>query len=208
MSTSKLTLYNGANRLLGERRLRTLTEDRPSRRYLDEAWDDGVVDGALEEGYWNFATRSIQIEPSTTVTPDFGYRYAFEKPDDYIKLAAMCTDEFFKNPLIEYSDEGGYWFSDHDLMYVQYISNSTSYGLNMALWPQSFQKLVQAMLADEVKELVTGNDGKYDRIKKALKEAKLNARNKDAMNQPVKVAPHGSWVSARMTSRVNNHGTT
>jgi hypothetical protein len=91
---------------------------------------------------------------------------------------------------------------------LQYISNHVDYGLNIANWSGTFTAMVEAMLADEVKELVTGNDGKYDRIKKALKDARIDARSKDAMNQPVKFAPAGSWVSARMTSRVNNNGTT
>ena len=80
--TSKLTLFNGALRLLGERRLASLTEDRPARRYLDDAWDDGLVDDALEQGFWNFATRTVQMTASTSVEPEFGYRYAFQKPDD------------------------------------------------------------------------------------------------------------------------------
>lgn len=205
MTTSKLTIYNGANRLLGERKT-TLTEDRSARRYLDDAWDDGLVDGALEQGYWSFATRTIEITANASVTPDFGYQYAFDKPDDYIKLAAISADEYFSNTLHQYSDESSYWFSDYDVLYIKYISNDTAYGLDYSRWPRSFQKLVQAMLADDVKELVTGNDGKYDRIKKALKDAKVDARSKDAMNRPTSFAPAGSWVSARMTSRVNSDG--
>ena len=60
------------------------------------------------------------------------------------------------------------------------------------------------MLADEVKELVTGNDGKYERIKKALKDARINARSKDAMNQPQQFSTAGSWVQARMKGVVDN----
>lgn len=204
--TSKLTVYNGSLRLLGERRLASLTEDRPSKRYLDDAWDDGLVDSILEQGFWNFATRSIEATASTSIEPDFGYRYAFDKPDDYIRTAAICTDEYFRNPLHEYSDEAEYWFADHDVLYIQYISNDASYGNNMAVWPETFNKLAQATLADEVKELITGNENKYEIIKKALKDARVDARSKNAMNKPVKFSPSGSWVRARMTSRVNTDG--
>lgn len=208
MANSKLTLYNGSLRLLGERRLALLTEDRPARRYLDDAWDDGLIDEALEQGFWNFATRSVEMTASASVSPDFGYRYAFQKPDDYIRTAALCTDEFFKHTLNEYTDEAGYWFADYDTLFLQYISNDSTYGNDLANWPSTFVRMVQAMLADEVKELVTGNDGKYDRIKKALKDARIDARSKDAMNQPTKFPPTGSWVNARMTSRLNNRGIT
>lgn len=206
MAASKLSIYNGALRLLGERRT-TLTEDRASRRYLDDAWDDGLIDTVLEHGYWKFATRTVKLNASTSVTPnDFGYRYAFEQPDDYIKLASISADEYFQQTLNQYSDERGFWWMDIDTVYVKYISNDDSYGMNFALWPRSFEKFAQAELADEVKELVTGNDGKYERIKMAKKDAKIDARSKDAMNSPVKFQQAGSWVKARMTSTVNSDG--
>lgn len=202
MAASKLSIYSGALRLLGERKT-TLTEDRAARRYLDDAWDDGVVDGCLENGYWGFAVRSTMVTADTGIVPQFGYRYAFRKPNDYIKLSAFCSDEFFQHTINRYSDEGDYFYSDIDTLYIQYVSNDAAYGNDMSRWPQSFQKFVQAALADEVKELVTGNDGKFDRIKKVLKDAKTDARSKDLMNKPTKYAPAGSWVSARMQSRVN-----
>lgn len=205
MTTSKLTLYNGALRLCGERKLLTLSEDRAPRRYLDDAWDDGAVIACLEEGFWNFATRSVRIDASTSVEPDFGYQYAFDKPSDYVRTAAVCTDEFFKCPLLEYSDEVTYWFADNDTIYVQYISSDTSYGFNYAAWPQTFVKFVEAYLADQIKGNIGCNGEREQKIEKTLKTARINARSKDAMNQPQRTSPRGSWVAARTTSRVTNN---
>lgn len=204
--TDKLAIYNGALRLLGERRLRSLTENVPSRHHLDSAWDDDFVKGVLEEGYWRFATRSIQATYNSAVEPEFGYPYAFDKPEDYVKLAAISTDEFFQNTLMDYSEEGDYWFTNYDLIYIQYISTDSAYGNDMARWPKSFIELAEAMLADDVKELITGNDMKFQTIKKVLKDAKTNARSKDLMNQPQKKQQRGSFVKARMNSSVNNDG--
>jgi hypothetical protein len=206
MTTSKLSLYNGALRLLGERRLSSLTEDRPARHYLDAAYDDGLIDYLLEQGQWNFATRSVELTNDSSITPEFGYQYGFAKPADYVRLAALCLDEYFKSPLNEYSDEQGYWFCDYDTLYIKYISNDVDYGLDLSLWPQTFVRYAQAELADRVKEEVTGNDGKYERIKKALKDARVDARSKDVMNRPVRFQPAGTFVKARMTSGVNNDG--
>lgn len=206
MTTSKLSLYNGALRLLGERRLSSLTEDRPARHYLDAAFDDGLIDYLLEQGQWNFATRSVELTNDSSITPEFGYQYGFAKPTDYVRLAALCLDEYFKSPLNEYSDEQGYWFCDYDTLYIKYISNDVDYGLDLSLWPQTFVRYAQAELADRVKEEITGNDGKYERIKKALKDARVDARSKDVMNRPVRFQPAGTFVKARMTSGVNNDG--
>lgn len=206
MVASKLSLFNGGLRLLGERRLASLTEDRPSRRYLDDAWDDGAVDACLEQGFWSFATRSVELLADTAFTSTFGYKYRFGHPDDYIRLKAICTDEYYSSTLNNYTDENGFWFADYDTLYIQYISNDAAYGMDYSLWTPAFTKYVQAYLADEVKELVTGNDGKYDRIKKALKDAKLDARNKDVMGGPMKFSPMGTWTSARRAGRTNNSG--
>ncbi len=211
MTTSKLSIYNGALRLLGERRLSSLTEDRPSRHYLDAAYDDGLIDYILEQGQWNFATRSVELTNDTAVAPGFGYQYAFRKHDDYVRLAALCLDEYFKSPLNEYSDEQRYWFCDYDTLYIKYISNDTDYGYDLSLWPQTFVRYAQAELADRIKDEVTGNaglsrDGRYERIKIALKQARVDARSKDVMNRPVRFQPAGTFVKARMTSGVNNDG--
>lgn len=45
---SKLTVYNGALLVLGERKLASLSESTPSRRKLDTVWDDDGVKHCLE----------------------------------------------------------------------------------------------------------------------------------------------------------------
>lgn len=204
MTISKITLYNGALRILGERKLSSLSEDRPARYYLDDAWDDGAVDACLEEGFWNWAIRSVQFDPSEDVTPEFGHAYAFEKPADFIRTAGICQDEFFQTPLDNYIDEVDHWFASVDPLYVQYVSNDASYGTNYAAWPESFNKFVQAYLADQIKALVTGNDSVHEKIEKHLKKARINARSKDAMNGPIRFAPSGTFVRARMSRNIRS----
>ena len=97
--TDQLGLYNGALRMLGESRLSSLTEAVENRRLLDEVWDDGAVNSCLEFGYWNFATRTVQASYDPDATPAFGFTYAYSKPTDWIKTAAIASDEFFRNPL-------------------------------------------------------------------------------------------------------------
>jgi hypothetical protein len=205
MAATQLSIYSGALRLLGERKLSSLVEDRPARHYLDDAWADGLVNECLEEGFWKFATRSLSLTASPSTVTSFGYSYIFQKPDDYVRTKAICTDPYFLNTLNLYSDDGGYWSADIDTIYVQIISNSIFFGLDYSLWPETFNNFVQAMLADKVKELITGNDGKYDRIKKALKDAKINARSKDAMAGPIKFSEPGTFIKARMQGRITNN---
>ena len=57
--TDKLSIYNGALNILGERKLASETENREPRYQLDDIWDNDMVDRCLQMGQWNFAARSV-----------------------------------------------------------------------------------------------------------------------------------------------------
>ena len=195
--TDKLSLYNGALRLLGEERLASTTEDVAPRHVLDDEWTDGIVDYCLEQGLWNFALRTSKLTYSSSVTPSFGYRYAFEKPSDWIRTAGIWSDDYLNSPVVLYRDEIGYLWCDLDTLYVQYISNDTDYGLNYAGWPQTFVKYVEGQLAFNVCERITQNKSKLEQVDGMRKRRLVDARSKDALDQPAKFAPTGNWVAAR-----------
>lgn len=199
--TSKLSLYNGALRLLGERSLLNLSEARESRRVLDDIWDGGAIDYCLEEGFWNFAMRTIKLEYSPSVEPPFGYRYAFDKPTDWIRTNALCSDEFFNSPLTQYVDEAGFWFCDLDTIYVRYVSDDNAYGYDLSIWPQTFVRFVESYLAEQICERLTQNSTKLDGLMKLTRKRVIDARSKDAMNEPAKFMPRGTWTKARMGGR-------
>lgn len=198
MTTSKLSLYNGALRALGERKLSALTEERLPRRVLDDVWDGGAVDACLERGQWNFAMRTVKAEYSPSVEPSFGLRRAFDKPTDWIRTSGLCSDEYFQCPLTQYRDEAGFWYADLDAIYVRYVSNHSSYGNDLSLWPESFVSCVELYLASEVCETITQSESKRKRIEKQLDDQLVKARSKDAMDEPPAFPPQGRWSRARM----------
>jgi hypothetical protein len=199
MATSKLAVWNGCLRLCRERKLSSLTENREPRRLLDDAWGDGSTTGAvkacLEMGQWTFATRSAQIEYTPSIEPDFGYRRAFDQPSDMVRPVGICSDEYFNSPLLQYADERRYWYADLDTIYVRYVSNDSEYGADLSLWSEVFAKLVEAYLAREIVGSLTGGDS--ERVEKSFGMAKKEAQSLDAMNNPTKFLPMGSWSRAR-----------
>lgn len=202
-TTSRLTLYNGALRLLGDRPLASLTENREPRRQLDACWDGNVVERALEAGLWNFAMRAMQYDYSPSITPGIegGYQYAFNKPDDFVRTAAVCQDGYFKVPLTEYSDEAGYWFADLQTIYVKIVSKGNDYGMNMARWPQSFVKYLEAIMAAEIAIPLTQNEKKFETMVALSERLLIGAKNQNAMADPVKFLPTSSWARARAGGR-------
>lgn len=197
MAYDRLALYNEALRICGERRLATLTEAREPRYLLDQAWDEGTVDDCLEEGQWKFAIRSVMIDHDTSVTPSFGYQFGFSKPSDWVRTAGLCSDEFFKSPLLAYNDEAGYWYSDTDPLYVRYVSNDSGFGGNLSSWPGTFCTFVASIFALEIVYKITSDKERITLVERKAKYAKRDALNKDAMNGPTTFPAKGSWVTGR-----------
>jgi len=200
MSSTQLGLYNAALRAVGERRLASLTENREPRRLLDEIWNDDAIEACLEMGQWKFACRISSLTYSPSIEPDFGYRYAFDKPADHIRTVAFCRDEYFKTPLIEYNQSANYWFCDLQAVYVQYVSSDSAYGGDLSLWPKSFDTLVAAFLARDLgRRMKNGSDQAV--LKKEFDDALTEAKSLCAMEGPTQFPAAGSWVQSRSNGR-------
>lgn len=211
MGTTRLQLYNDALLLCGERAISSLTVTEDTRRVLDQVWNNGGVDACLEEGQWQFAMRTIRIDYDPGIEPDYGYTRAFDKPSDWILTSALCSDEFFNTPVLRYSDEAGYWFSDLDILYVRYVSNDASYGGDLSLWPKSFTEFVAAHFASQFILRQSGDKEKLrlfinpENPKHSIRgRALLKAKSRCAMASPTSFPARGGWTSAR--TRGGSHG--
>jgi hypothetical protein len=206
MAATRLSVYNGALRLLGERDLASLTENREPRRLCDSVWNDGLLRYCLEHGAWHFAMRSAQIEYSPSIEPPFGFTRAFEKSSDWVKTHSVCTDEYYRSPLLEFDDNQQKLFADWDVLYVKFVSDREDFGGDFSLWPESFNKWVQARLALEIGPRLTVSENRMVALKKQVEDLLHDAQAKDAVQGPSKMFPHGSFIRARQRSRVRSNG--
>ena len=200
MSTSQLTLYNGALRILGQPKLSALTDTDEVRYLLDGVWDENAREYCLEQGNWNFATRTIKSEYDASVSePDFGFRRAFSKPTDWLKTVQLASDEYFQFPLPDsgFSDEQGYWWSDLETLYIRYVSNDSSYGYDLSLWPQAFCRYFEYYMAFQIAPRVMQTKSAIDNIERKFRASHIDALSKDSMNEGVKEFPGGGWTRAR-----------
>lgn len=199
MSANRLAMYNGALALLGERSLSSLTESREPRRLLDEVWTrgNGAIRAILEKGLWNCAIRTIKSDYDADVTPDFGFTRAHSKPTDWVRTAAVCSDEYFYHALTqrECNDERGYWFADLDELYVRYVSDDSAYGSDLSLWPESLMLYGHAYLAREIAPRLAA--AQFEEMEKLAKRRLKDAKSTDAMNEGTGVPMPGRWVQAR-----------
>lgn len=203
--TTRLKLYNGALLLVKQRSLASLSENNEARRLLDTVWDADGVRYCLEQGEWQFAMRTQKIEYDPDSDPPFGYRRAFNKPTDWVSTQAVCSDERFRVPLLQYSDEVDYWYADLDTIYVKFVSDDTDYGRDLTKWPITFCQYAEAYFASQIvgkisadsetKQWLLGQPGKTDggELGRRLTVAKAKA----ARTQPTRIPAQGAWNSSR-----------
>jgi hypothetical protein len=151
----------------------------------------------LEQGQWKFALRTSKLTYSTDVIPTFGYSKAFERPIDCVKLAKVCSDEYLKTPLLNYTEEAGWWFADLDEIYVSYVSDDADFGLDYANWPETFSTFVATYLAAQSGLRINQSERTVEKLEKELTKVKRDALSKDAMQGPTQFLPAGLWTSAR-----------
>lgn len=203
---SKLSLYNGSLRELGERKIASLSENCERRRVLDSIWDNDAIKTCLAAGQWNFATNSIELSYSPSVSPDFGYQYAFDKPANHVRTVAVCEDEYFKAPLLHYEDEGAYWYADLDTLYIKYVDSGTSFGADYSKWPANFTRYVECWLAARAALPITQNKSTRDDCERLAEVWLVKAKSTDAMEEATKFLPQGSWTRARGGRGNNDRG--
>jgi hypothetical protein len=200
MAASKLAIYNNALGHLGSGKLASLTENREPRRVLDDFYANAVAH-CLEKGTWEFATRSAQIDASTSVSPEFGFANSFAKPTDWVRTVRVSASETFDPPLLRFREENSYWEADEDPIYVEYVSNSASLGgLDLSRWTQAFEDYVTLNLAVRAYKRVTGSNGSaqdFDALTKLEKKAAGAAKGLNSAGDPPQAQMGGSWAASR-----------
>lgn len=197
--TTQLSIYNDALGFIGERSLATTSDATESRRVLDTYYTS-ARDYCLGQGHWKFAKKRELLTPSLTEIPTFGYANAFAKPTNFVRLSELCADEYFKSPVAQFDERGGYFYSDLEELYIGYVSKHATLGYNLDLWTESFTLYVALYLAVRIAPRLAP-DMKVELIQApgniGLQAAKENALSKDAVQGGTQFLPPGNWVNSR-----------
>jgi hypothetical protein len=194
--TTQLFIYNEALGHLGERALSSLAEPREPRRVLDSYWPS-VVAYCLAQGLWKFAKRTAQIDNDPAANPQFGFNFRFIIPDDWVRTILVSTSPNMDPPLLQYSDEAGYLYANMTPVYVSYVSNDPSYGMNIGAWPEHFVDYVALRIARQACIRITNDKGLKAAIQKDEDRARRVAKAEQAMDEPPGLPPVPFWARAR-----------
>ena len=201
---TKLEVYNSALILLGARALATLSDNRSERRSLDAVFDP-AFQYMIEAGLWHFAAVTDELSPSDTVKSNFGYQFVYEKPDDYIRLIKLSDNERFTPTLEDYSEEGDFFLTDSQPIWIQYVSNDIEAGADPGKWSGSFlTAFVDELAYRAAAQIASVPITTKDWLAKKKKQSLYYAKGKSAVNQPRGNLPVGRLVRARAGTRYIN----
>lgn len=176
---TKLSLYNDALLLLGQRRLSSDTEDRMPRYYLDDQYNEGAIDYCLEVVQPAYARKHSAI---TAIAPpaDTTYTGRFNLPSDFNSLVEVFSDGKFEDEVSRFVRESTYLLADFSTLYIRYVQDFTTTGLtNM---PASFARVVAAYLARELSIKI--DPDVYDDLDALFKLRVQQAKEIDGLNEP------------------------
>jgi hypothetical protein len=156
-----------------------------------------VGDYLLARGLWNFAIRTVELSQDDDVEPLFGFDYAYSKPDDWVRTAAISSDGTFGFPFNDFEDEQNYWYSSIDPLYVRYVSDDDEYGWNVGEWRQPFAKAFEARLAFECGLPISGDKSNRNDMEMLAERRLREAKNLDAVDERTQVRPPGRLVRSR-----------
>lgn len=187
--------------LWGETFQRALAPDAvPEWPWLRFELDGSLYRGArflLDNGFWKFAIKTVDLTPDTNQTASSGYAYAFEKPEDwgrtfhlYENIGPGCWRD------VDFRDEDGFFHSDSATLTLRYVSTD---GEDATIWSDSFERALLAYLEFEEAKREPGSAGAMLGAKgAAYAEAMKNARLKNDLLERPKVHQSGRLVAARL----------
>lgn len=200
---SKLGIYNATFLHLGERSIAALEEEAEGKRDLDEIYDEGVL-YCLHQGLWNFAARTIEGSVVASIEPPFGLRFAYTKPEDWVRTMGVSSDPMFYEPYLDYIDEQEYWYAGIQPLYFRYVSSDPEYGLNLGKWPPTFTEYVSAHFASKLAMRISNNRQLRSDMFSMMEALLRRCKDKDAMDEPSKFPPPGRWVRSRSSGARTN----
>lgn len=186
-------IYNDALSIIGMEPLATNDNQTDRKVKLDRVLDARLVESLLEDISWQYAITSDKVEYNSSIEPEWGYKYAFDKPSNLLRLEGIYTDEYFTNPLVHYHDEDSLILCDLQTIYVQYVSDS--FITNPSAWPAFFSRLVAARMAKDAAGSISGADVR--RADEEYTRRMYNATTNDSVQSPPRVIREGNWVKAR-----------
>lgn len=154
-----------------------------------------VVRAMLEEGYWRFAVKTVEIA-AIAGTPSSGYTYSFTRPADWLRTFEVYETANRDGNGIDFRDEGGQYHANYTPITVRYLS--TTLGYDATNWTALFEEAALAGMQLRRAVETPGTPGAVLQSLSAIAEkAGKLARSKDDTRERPRVNAPSRFVQGR-----------
>jgi flagellar biosynthesis regulator FlbT len=186
MAVSKLSIYNDACILLGQRILSSDSEARPIRFKLDALYDNEAVDYCLEIVKPRFAVTLVALAGGS-VTLESSYTFEATLPSTFQSLVGVFADSELDQEITRFTHESNKILSDFSTIYVRHVQDFATVGLtNMSA---AFSRVVGAFLARELS--ISFDPDETERL-----DAELTARIEISVANDTDTEPENKGLAA------------
>ena len=202
MALSRTQVINRALQLIAADTISDPDEDTTSARTAKLEYD-AVVRAELSAYPWYFAKKQAQIAQDADA-PLFKYAYAFTLPTDFMRLVELEDRWVFSvdratqdtNPIPPYEMQGRSLLTDMTApLRIGYVRDLTD---EPTLWHPLFEEVVVAALAAALANPLAKSMSTVEAMLKLRRLKGTEARRVNAIQQPPKHIPDGSWMVARI----------
>ncbi len=204
---SKTDICNRALQKLGARRISSISDETPSGRACNLAYDI-VRKSELRKYDWNFAITRVSLAADVPA-PDWGRQNSFTLPSDYIKLTnsypeALTSDANVVGVTVAFTAEftgQKNWViegrsiltNDTAPLQVRYIADITDTSEFDSLFVESFANALAYEMCEELTQSNTKKSDIAQAYKISIEEAKKAASIEIAPADP----PPDTWLACR-----------
>lgn len=167
--------------------------------FICQRWYDASRQECLEAHPWKFATKRIILTPDPSMTPSFGYAYAYQLPVDYIRLVSI-GDDYLKDLKRDYEDENGYLLlptgtsaSDPLSLYVRYIFDL----IDVTKFSPLFVKYLVLKLALNMSNKFSISASLKTTLKDDFKDTETEAKSVNGQNRSPKRIQYSRTLTKR-----------
>jgi hypothetical protein len=189
MTTSNVSIANGALQRLGASRIESLTQDKPNARSMNAAFAR-VRDSLIRQYDWAFAIKRESIAADGTA-PTWGDYNRYAVPNDYLRV--LRDDETGVN--VDWKLEGGFIVTkDAAPLEIRYIARIEDPNLFDALFVEVFELKLAVATCKEI----TGSNSQKADLYNELGNALAEARKWGSIEKGPKEANEDEWLLARL----------
>ena len=200
--TSDVDICNLALDHLKQSPISSILTPVTSTEYVFKRWYDTVRMAALRAHPWKFATIRTTLTPTGT-TPPFGYAYAYDLPNDYIRMVSI-GDDYLGNLKLAHVIENNQILTpsgnsaqtdtgDASTLYIRYVYDCTDVNKFDQLFVAFFALRLAIKLAPKFSlSAAMGNE-----LKAQLIDADCEAKTVNGQDAPIKRIQQSRMLSKR-----------